>query len=647
MNLWTKAKNLILMKEAGYNIPPFYVISPDQVELIHNNSDILEAIISRILWEIQGTSYAVRSSASCEDGDSMSFAWQFHTELAIPPTDLSAAIQKTIEISYRTLGEDESLSLIIQEYKEAQYSGVCFSRNPRGDREYVIEYHEWRWIDLVSWNIIPKKIVGYWDTSENISIGSISIDIFLSLEQFFGAPQDIEWCISDGELFILQSRPVTTISNEYYAYILEIEAQLNEKKDDYCFQKWAISDAAPRPTPFTLSLLHEIYAENGPVQKAYADFSIEYIPWNILHIFWNELYVDTDAETKTLLPSYSFSRPYTQPRLSYVRWLFSTIKNLFFLTRIHEKTDLEKYILDAINRVDSSHDFLTVLWVFLEDYRYIFSINLLASSYVENLRILLWKDNSHLSTALSLYPVEYNLENTVLIEWNSLEISDITPFERISFSEGNRNSQWNQWLSWFPEWKKWIIEKSAAIASKYTLLREYGRVLMLKNLSHIRNILLSTYAPSVWLSVAKDIYWASIPEIKNMTISQNILSSRKENYLKYNQVQGPRYFRKYYTEPVSTKNTGISRWVAIWILVNLDEIHKINGPKILLTENLSPDLFQYFDSLVWIVSRNGWYLSHLAILAREKNFPIIISNDNLILEQEYSINGETWEIKIP
>jgi len=32
-----------------------------------------------------------------------------------------------------------------------------------------------------------------------------------SLEERFGSPQDVEWAIAGGELYLLQSRPVTTL----------------------------------------------------------------------------------------------------------------------------------------------------------------------------------------------------------------------------------------------------------------------------------------------------------------------------------------------------------------------------------------------------------------------------------------------------
>ena len=36
-------------------------------------------------------------------------------------------------------------------------------------------------------------------------------DLGRSLEERFGCPQDVEWAIADGELYLLQSRPVTTL----------------------------------------------------------------------------------------------------------------------------------------------------------------------------------------------------------------------------------------------------------------------------------------------------------------------------------------------------------------------------------------------------------------------------------------------------
>jgi pyruvate,water dikinase len=37
------------------------------------------------------------------------------------------------------------------------------------------------------------------------------VELGLRVEEFFGAPQDVEWGIEDGRLHLLQSRPITTV----------------------------------------------------------------------------------------------------------------------------------------------------------------------------------------------------------------------------------------------------------------------------------------------------------------------------------------------------------------------------------------------------------------------------------------------------
>ena len=69
----------------------------------------------------------------------------------------------------------------------------------------------------------------------------------------------------------------------------------------------------------------------------------------------------------------------------------------------------------------------------------------------------------------------------------------------------------------------------------------------------------------------------------------------------------------------------------------------------LYTEILSPSLTKYFDRIDGIVSENGGLLSHLAIVAREKNIPVIIgfslSNSVLKLGDPVQIDGSIGKIK--
>lgn len=68
---------------------------------------------------------------------------------------------------------------------------------------------------------------------------------------------------------------------------------------------------------------------------------------------------------------------------------------------------------------------------------------------------------------------------------------------------------------------------------------------------------------------------------------------------------------------VEQVNLGVSSGKVIGILVDMHSIESSPRPRILFTEYLSPDLYQYFSQIDGIISKNGGLLSHLSILARE------------------------------
>lgn len=51
------------------------------------------------------------------------------------------------------------------------------------------------------------------EESRKIIADLVIKDIAVHLEDLFGAPQDFEWAFVENELYILQSRNITTINN--------------------------------------------------------------------------------------------------------------------------------------------------------------------------------------------------------------------------------------------------------------------------------------------------------------------------------------------------------------------------------------------------------------------------------------------------
>ncbi|MBP7964436.1 MAG: hypothetical protein KA003_20805 [Caldilineaceae bacterium] len=208
---------------------------------------------------------AVRSSATAEDLPDMSFAGQQDTFLNVLGMD--ALAQAVIDcwsslwtaraIGYRQRNaidhNEVALAVIVQNMVQSQASGVLFTANPlTGTRtqtvidatlglgealvsgqvepdHYVVGRGRDR--DRGGWGIVSKVLGakalvirgeaggGVVTVHEDASAQqALPDDAILALSQLgqeiqnlFASPQDIEWAWADGELFILQSRPITSL----------------------------------------------------------------------------------------------------------------------------------------------------------------------------------------------------------------------------------------------------------------------------------------------------------------------------------------------------------------------------------------------------------------------------------------------------
>ena len=182
---------------------------------------------------------AVRSSAVSEDGTSASFAGQQESYLNVRGS--GAVLRKIQEcwasffspraLFYRAqkavLG-DTRMAVVVQEMVQADTSGVMFTVDPIRNRAtcMVIEGAHGLGEAIVSGEITPDHYVVSRDNGTvadmfiaNDEHGRVLSDaelnelrlLGLKLEGFFGSPQDVEWCIRNGDLLVLQSRPITTL----------------------------------------------------------------------------------------------------------------------------------------------------------------------------------------------------------------------------------------------------------------------------------------------------------------------------------------------------------------------------------------------------------------------------------------------------
>ena len=198
-----KLKNLKILKENGLNVPKFTTNVED------------------VTWDFS----AVRSSADIEDNSNNSCAGLFDSYLNVPKNKLWEKVE-LVRNSYTQNGGDINSPIIIQEMVQSEVSGVLFTANPMGIlNEMVIVIGEG-----LGCNIVDNKVnttTYYFNVDDNLydfeqvdnspllSEEQIKelVEIGQKIEKIFGCKMDIEFGIVDKIIYILQARPITTISN--------------------------------------------------------------------------------------------------------------------------------------------------------------------------------------------------------------------------------------------------------------------------------------------------------------------------------------------------------------------------------------------------------------------------------------------------
>lgn len=200
---------------------------------------------------------AVRSSATAEDGAEASFAGQHDTYYFVDGSTLAGRIRAcwaslwTVQaLQYRTTHgvptETVAMAVVVQELIAADVSGVAFTAHPvTAADDLVIEATWGLGAALVDGRVSPDRYrvarsdfavlerhlgskqlaVAADGTLQPVSHGDRQRETLppevlaevcgaaLRCEEAFGGPQDVEWALAGERLWVLQSRPVTTLAS--------------------------------------------------------------------------------------------------------------------------------------------------------------------------------------------------------------------------------------------------------------------------------------------------------------------------------------------------------------------------------------------------------------------------------------------------
>jgi pyruvate, water dikinase len=248
-----KSASLGELIDGGIPVPPGFAVAAEAEE---EHLDQVAAAYSAL----GEPPVAVRSSAIGEDSAEATFAGLQDTYLWVRGADRVcqavrdcwASLENPEAVAYRTrLGGDReaAMGVTVQEMVDAEVAGVMFTCHPvSGDPSIVAVNASWGLgLAVVGGEVTPDEyrlskvtgeLLGRSVSSKGVQYvpgedGAVQAEVPAELceraclddeqlaalvevgrrvERHFGSPQDVEWAVArdTGELFLLQSRPVTT-----------------------------------------------------------------------------------------------------------------------------------------------------------------------------------------------------------------------------------------------------------------------------------------------------------------------------------------------------------------------------------------------------------------------------------------------------
>ncbi|HLP87708.1 MAG TPA: glycerol-3-phosphate acyltransferase [Nostocaceae cyanobacterium] len=222
-----KAATLAQLKRWGYPVPKGWVLAPLDDPMI----------LVDFLQPSELSPLVVRSSAIGEDTEQASAAGQYTTVVNVTSNQQLAEAIATVQASYhnpsavqyrRDRGaKDKGMGVVVQQQVQSVYSGVAFSRDPitqQGDA-VVIEALPGNPVQVVSGKVTPEEYRVFVVGDEKLACvkfegkGRIPQAIIKQVaylvrrleKRYHGVPQDVEWSYDGQTLWVLQSRPITTL----------------------------------------------------------------------------------------------------------------------------------------------------------------------------------------------------------------------------------------------------------------------------------------------------------------------------------------------------------------------------------------------------------------------------------------------------
>jgi pyruvate,water dikinase len=277
-----KGRTLAQLYRAGYPVPDGFIILPTAFagdRLTPEAWAQVQAYLDRMRNADQGIAFAVRSSALSEDSAQASFAGEFETVLDVHTDEMIQAAIQAVRLSRRServraysqakgIDTAHDMAVVVQRLVRAEVSGVLFTADPLtgSHAEMVGNFVYGFGEELVSgeaepYTFVLKRPKGQYDGPPALKRFARRLyELATRLEEDLGCPQDIEWAVAGGRLFLLQSRPITTLQGHN-----PVTGEWNDSlTGDYLWANTNLMEAVPDVmTPSTWSLVRILHFDTA------------------------------------------------------------------------------------------------------------------------------------------------------------------------------------------------------------------------------------------------------------------------------------------------------------------------------------------------------------------------------------------------
>jgi len=365
-----KAANLGRLLRAGFPVPDGFVVTTHAKEEHDGQRERSEAGKAPIVLEEILSAYrmlgspavAVRSSATAEDMAVASMAGQYETFLNVAGEQaVLDAVRRCwagldaprVQTYLREHGIDRAhvaMAVIVQRLVPADVAGVLFTANPQdGRRHEMLLEASWGLGEMVVCGQVQPDVLRLeQDTGRVLEAVIADKQVHLTagtscespteeshrhksclrghdvyrlwqlarrVAEYCGCPQDIEWAIHGRELYLLQSRPITTLADaEAREEVLRMAQDHLRREAAAGRGPWVLHNLAetlPHPTPLTWSIMKRSMSGSGGFGTMYRQAGFKPSPAvcreGFLDCIAGRIYMDAARAPEMLFEDFPFS----------------------------------------------------------------------------------------------------------------------------------------------------------------------------------------------------------------------------------------------------------------------------------------------------------------------------------------------------